>query len=382
MPRVLQVFEPPDGGVPEAVVQLAEGLGEHGIATEVAGPPGTEAARRLSARGIRVHELPLTRTYDRPDRDARALAALGRLVRSGGYDVVHAHAAKAGVLGRLAARAGRARSVYSPQCLPFVGDVSRRRRTVAVGIERALAPLTSAMVCAAEAERELALAHRLLPPERLAVVRNAAPEIPAEGPVDERLVRLRGEGTLAAAVCVLRRQKGLDDLLRATPRVLAERPEARIAIVGDGPERPALEAQAAALGLDREPRFALLPYEGPPARHLRALDVFVLPSLWEALPLGALEALACGVPQVVTDVGGTAEAVTAETGRIVAPRDPEALGEALAGLLGDADERARMGAASRRRHAEAFTVDRMVAGTVEVYAHALDSASFGRNGGP
>jgi glycosyltransferase involved in cell wall biosynthesis len=85
---------------------------------------------------------------------------------------------------------------------------------------------------------------------------------------------------------------------------------------------------------------------------------------------------------VVTDVGGTAEAVTLATGRIVAARDPEALAEAIAGLLGSADERARMAAASRRRHAEAFTVDRMVAGTVEVYGRALDGASLGRNGGP
>ena len=104
-------------------------------------------------------------------------------------------------------------------------------------------------------------------------------------------------------------------------------PDARIAIVGDGPEREALGARAAALGLDA--RVAFLPFTGPASRHLRALDVYVLPSAWEAFPIGVLEAQACGVPQVATDVGGTREAVVPETGVLVPPRDPGALALAL-----------------------------------------------------
>ena len=112
---------------------------------------------------------------------------------------------------------------------------------------------------------------------------------------------------------MLRRQKAVEVLLEAAPAVLAAVPEARIAIVGDGPEREALGARAAALGLDG--RVAFLPFTGPASRHLRALDVYVLPSAWEAFPIGVLEAQACGVPQVATDVGGTREAVVPETGR-------------------------------------------------------------------
>jgi glycosyltransferase involved in cell wall biosynthesis len=370
MTRVLQLFEPPDGGVPQAVEHLADGLPGTGLEVEVAGPPGSPALGRMAARGVAVHELPLSRRYDRPDRDLRALAALTALLRSGDYALLHAHSAKAGFLGRLAARAAGVPALYSPQCLPFVGEVSERRRRLSIAAERGLGPLTAAMLCACEAERQLALQHRLLAPERLEVVRNGADAAAGE-PADPRLLELRGDGVLAGAVAVLRPQKGLNDLLRAAPRVLAASPQARIAIVGDGPERAALELQAAALGLDREPRFALLSYEGPPERHLAALDVFVLPSLWEALPFAALEAMACGVPQVVTDVGGSAEAVTADTGRVVAPHDPDAVAATLIELLGDAGLRAAMSAASLARHREAFTAQRMVDETAAAYRRVL-----------
>ena len=98
----------------------------------------------------------------------------------------------------------------------------------------------------------------------------------------------------------------------------------------------------------------------------------MLASSWEAFPIGALEALACGVPQVATAVGGTREAVVPETGLLIPPRDPAALADAVIELL--RDPRAARGGCPRR-HArgtrERFTVERMVAGTAAVYDAVL-----------
>lgn len=169
----------------------------------------------------------------------------------------------------------------------------------------------------------------------------------------------------------LRQQKGLDVLLDAVPRVLAALPHARMAVVGDGPLAGELQRRAITLGLDVEPRFAFLPFRGPASRHLRALDVFVLPSRWEAFPIEILEAMVCGVPQVYTDVGGTREAVDETTGRLVRPGDPSALAGAIIELLGDARLRDHLGHSARRRHSADFRVNRMVAQTEAVYARLV-----------
>jgi glycosyltransferase involved in cell wall biosynthesis len=86
------------------------------------------------------------------------------------------------------------------------------------------------------------------------------------------------------------------------------------------------------------------------------------------MPIGVLEALACGVPQVATAVGGTPEVVVGETGLLVPPADPRALAEAAVELLRDPARRAALAAASRARHAAHFTVGRMVAETADIYA--------------
>jgi glycosyltransferase involved in cell wall biosynthesis len=170
---------------------------------------------------------------------------------------------------------------------------------------------------------------------------------------------------VVGTVSALRRGKGVDVFLDAAPAILAAVPRAELVIAGDGPHREELQAHPNA----RLARWE--PYRPPASNHLRELDVYVLASSWEAFPIGPLEALACGVPQVVTEVGGTREAVVPETGLLVPPRDPDALAAAVVELLGDPERRARMRVASRERHATRFTVDRMVAGTAAVYDRVL-----------
>jgi glycosyltransferase involved in cell wall biosynthesis len=160
-------------------------------------------------------------------------------------------------------------------------------------------------------------------------------------------------------------------MLDAMPAIVSAVPEARFVIAGEGPLESELHAQAAALGVD----VTWLPFEPPSARYLRGFDVYVLSSAWEAFPIGVLEAQACGVPQVVTAVGGTRESVVPETGIIVPPRDPAAMATAVIQLLRDPERRAAMSEASQTRHAELFTLERLVAGTAAVYDSVLSGTS-------
>jgi len=372
MARIALVCEPPDGGAAEHAAQLARGLAAYGHEAVLFAPEAFAPA---------VDFVPLTfrRDYAHPREDARALGRLARELR--GFDLIHAHSAKAGVLGRLAGWSARRPVVYTPHGFPFVGEMREARRVFSHVVERLLAPPTAAIIGVCAFERDLARANQLHP-RMLAVVHNGCPPCEAAdgeaapgggGALADPAMAAGGEAApgrgqarlVVGTVSALRRGKGVDVFLDAAPAILAAVPAAELVIAGDGPQAAELKAHANA-GLVRWE-----PYRPPASNHLRELDVYVLASSWEAFPIGPLEALACGVPQVVTEVGGTREAVVPETGLLIPPRDPGALASAVVELLQDPSRRAAMRTASRERHAAHFTIDRMVAGTAAVYDRVL-----------
>lgn len=366
MRRCLMVFEPPDGGVAENVARLASGLRQHGWEPWAAGPEESPFYATLAEAGVPIARLPFKRGYARPGRDAQAFRRVVGILREHRFDLVHAHSAKAGVLARLATKVVPTPTVYSPHCFPFVGPWGWARRTFATGLERLLGPSTNAIVCVADQERRLALAERIAGDEQLHVVYNgSAPCVEGLSP-DEDLKAFASEGRLAGCIAVLRPQKGVHVFVEAAPLVLSELPDARLAVIGNGELRQELEARAHDLALEGRLRF--FDYAGPAARQLSLLDVFVLPSLWEAFPISVLEAMACGVPPVATDVGGTSEAIEdGVSGALCPPRDPAALAERIVTVLGDPERRAAMSEAGLRRHRELFGLERMVAQTAAVY---------------
>lgn len=163
---------------------------------------------------------------------------------------------------------------------------------------------------------------------------------------------------------------GPDVFLAALARLGSE-PAWEAVIAGDGPWAGRLSARATELGLGDRVRFAgRLPHDEIPAL-LRAADVLVMPSRREAFGVAALEAAACGLPVVASDVGGVAETVVdGRTGLLVPPGDPAALAAALARLAADPDLRARLGAAGRERTAELYAWARCVERLERVYLAA------------
>ena len=368
--RCLLVHEPPDGGVAENVLQLATGLREHGWDPYVAGPRESAIADRLREAGVPVARLPFRSGFGSPVADANALRKLTSLLRHNDFDLVHLHSAKAGVLGRLAAKATATPVVYSPHSFPFVGPWGWQRRTVSTGMERALRGFTGELVCVCEYERRLALAHNLVAPEHAHLVYNGSASLPEDLEADAEIRAFAGDSPIAGCVTVLRPQKSVETFIDAIPLVLERVGNAKFVVAGDGPDRDSLVGRAAALGISDAVGF--FGFRPPGTGQMAALDVFVLPSAWEAFPIALLEAMACGVPQVATDVGGVGEAVAdGTTGLLCPPGDPQQLAAAITNLLTNGSLRNRMAAASRRRHSQLFTVDRMVASTAAVYDRVL-----------
>jgi glycosyltransferase involved in cell wall biosynthesis len=365
--RCLLVFSAPDGGVPMNVRQLALGLGDRGWDPWVAGPESATIYGALESKGIPITRLPFRPGYRHALKDARVLRALIGLLRRESFDVLHARSNKAGALGRLAARATGVPVVYDPAGWTFHPAFrGRAGRACSLSVERLLAPHTDACICTSEAERRLALEHRISP-GFIHVVPNSAPACDGAVATDQELERFSREGPLAGCVTALRPEKGVDIFLRSAPHVLDAVPEARLAVIGNGALREGLRRQARALGLNGRLRF--FEYLGPSARQLRSLDVFVHSSPgYEAFGIALAEAMACGVPQVTTAVGGAAEVVRdGETGVFCRPNDPVDLARGTVQLLSDADLRSRMSEASRERYRRSFTPDRTVGATAAVY---------------
>lgn len=151
-------------------------------------------------------------------------------------------------------------------------------------------------------------------------------------------------------------RKGLPDLAEAWPRVAAALPHAHLVLVGEGTHGPLLRERLA-----DAPRVHFLGRRSDVPAVMRSLDLLVLPSYVEGAPNVVLEAMAAGIPAVATAVSGTPELVRdGETGRLVAPRDPDGLARALVEVAGDAGLRARMGRAGRQRAENGFTLDGMI----------------------
>jgi glycosyltransferase involved in cell wall biosynthesis len=203
----------------------------------------------------------------------------------------------------------------------------------------------------------LALEQWRITPERVIYLPNGIPCARFNSPADPAIqAGFRGEGSVIGTVAGLRREKALDRLIDAFAIVRRVRP-ARLVIVGDGPERAALERHARSSGAADSITFT-----GPLARPEQAItsfDMFAISSDTEQMPLSVLEAMAAGLAIAATDAGDIAAMIAEENRRFVAPCTAPALAAALLGLLDDEVLRRRIGAANRARAVTTFDETRM-----------------------
>ncbi|HVL18655.1 MAG TPA: glycosyltransferase [Gemmatimonadales bacterium] len=353
------------GGTERALLQVLAGLDrsrwrpvllhrpESGLA------PLLQEARHL---GVELRTVPQLRGVQGWAR----LPALVQQIRRERAAVFHAHltwplACRMGLLGAALARVPAV--VATAQLfvdLPPSGWTTMQHRVVSACVDRYLA--VSRQVAAQLRERFGVRADKITQvPNAVALDRfpravSPAPARPADPAAPQTVL----------TVARLDPQKGLHHLVAAAALV----PEARVMVVGEGPERPALETEIARLGLGD--RVHLLGFRSDVPDLLAASDLFVLPSLFEGLPLSILEAMAAGKPVVATAIGGNDEAVVdGATGLLVPPGDPQALADAIRALLRDPERRRRLGEAGRRRAEAEFSATAMVRRVAAVYDELL-----------
>jgi len=364
--RILEVlgYSSP-GGAAESVLELAGELVRAGHAVTIAAPDEPGFAPRAAAAGVRFVAVAMASRHD-----LRSFGRLVQLMRRERFDVVHTHCRNADLHGALAARVAGCRAIVTHlRGLLVDGDGAPASSWVDRLHHGALRRLPRRLVAISEAVRRRALATLALDPARIVTVPNGiavdrfrAPQRPPAAVRAE--LGVAAGAPLLLAIGSLGRCKGQDlliDALSALPATTV------LALVGAGPARERLAAQAAARGVAARVRF--LGWRSDVADLLHAADLFVHAARWEGFGRVVAEALAAGRPVVATQVGGIPEFVRhGTTGLLVAPDSAAALASACARLLGDRTGAAALGAAGAafaQRELDASRCARGVAGVLE-----------------
>ncbi len=312
-------------------------------------------ADELQGHGFEVDILGLS-TSDR----MRSLFRLARRLRQERADIVHCWGVSAGVWGRAASVLSRV-PVRLVHVQNTYYDLSRRDRFK----ERFLSMFTERIIACSEAVRTCLVDFIGIKGHRIETVHNSVDVRKFRRIHDTRRVRaefnLAEEDTVVGNVSRLVPVKGHHCLLAASVNVLRKFPDIKFLVVGDGPLKKDIEAAASEDPVMRR-NFIFTGYREDIPRLLSVMDVFVHPSgMREGLPLAVAEAMACGIPVVAGDVGGTSEIVKhGETGLLVPPGDIHALADSIVFLVENPEKARRMGMKGRKSVEERFSSGLMV----------------------
>ena len=383
------------GGPATHVVLLNAGLDRQGYDCLLV--TGSEGAGEGSLRDLAVSSnlrlvmIPELGREIAPWSDLVTLVKLYRLMRRGRPDVVHTHTAKAGFVGRIAARlAGVPVVLHTFHGHVFRGYFSPARTRLYILIERLGARLSTRIVTISPRLREEIAQFGVAGRERIEIIPLGfelgvfTSQARASGAF-RRSLGLPTNAKLVGAVGRLVPIKNIPLLLEAAALARQQDPDIRVVLVGDGELRDELEARSEALGLAGAVVFA--GWRRDLASVYADLDAVVISSHNEGTPASLIEAMATGCPVIATRVGGVPDLIAdGETGRLVPPGDREALAAALLAVFREPERTTRMAELARHRVLERYQAQRLVADVDRLYRELVAagqprSAALSETGG-
>ena len=362
------------GGAPQSVLTSIGGLdpNQYRIALVAGMPEKNEGDLIADARVLNasLHLIAALRRAPHPIHDLKAFWHLYRLMRRERVQIVHTHLSKAGILGRFAARlAGVPAIVHTYHGDVLEGYFSKWKSWLYAGAERVTACITDRFVCVSDALKQRLLAYRLGSAEDFQVIANGID-------VDFFASAERGPGRRVGTLAMFYPIKRLDLFVCMARRLRETHADVSFEIAGDGMEAEALHRLAASMGnpvvfsgICRDKRA-----------FLKDLDVFVSCSDFEGAGIGAMEAMAAGVPVVATRVGGIPEIVQdGKTGLLLPPNDVDALCSATDNLLSNPRLRKCMGRAAEQYARAHFSHKKMIAHLDALYRGLCKQAISSRD---
>jgi glycosyltransferase involved in cell wall biosynthesis len=328
-----------------------------------------DMAATLAETGLRVIHL------DRSSpRDLKPWALLARHLRARPADVLHAHTFGANVWASVVGRVAR-----TPVIIATEHTWSYQGQPVRVFLDRHLVARNAAFVAVSEQDRARMIEIERVPAQVTRVIPTGYVEVASTASSQDlrSLLGVQPDGAIVGVVASLRRQKALDVLIRAFSAVRRQFPSVHLVLVGDGAERDSLERLTAALGLQQAVTF--LGDRRDASALINQFDVFALSSVFEGTPLAVIEAMWKGRAIVATRVGGVPDMIVdGECGLLVPPDSPQALADAIARLLGNADLRGELGARARERAVDRYAFERCVEAWENLYCELYERSRDAR----
>lgn len=350
------------GGAERVVINLAKGLDKARFNPMVCClNEAGEFAAELESAGIKVIAL-----HKKSKADITVIAKLITVITENNIQIVHTHLWGANFWGRIAAKFAKV-----PVIIATEHNVDIWKSGLNFILDRLLARISDKIIAVSQSVKGFYIKQGI-PAGKIEVIYNGISLDPRCSILDARKSFGLSDGeSLLAVVGRLVEQKGHRYLFEALS-MLNGRRKVKLLVIGDGPEQQRLADSVQRLGLGAKIIFTGLRKDV--REFIRGIDILVLPSLREGLPVAALEAMAAGKPVIATNVGGTPELISdGETGLLVKPADPLALSGALEKLLSDRQLAQTMGERGRKRVENYFSLAKMINETEKLYEECLSS---------
>ncbi|MBC8481178.1 MAG: glycosyltransferase [Planctomycetes bacterium] len=295
-------------------------------------PRYTKKIKKLQAKGVKIHSVPMTRAIN-PLVDIYCLLAITWILISGNFDIVHTHCSKAGILGRLAATvAGVSIKIHSSHCFAFLRCGNRLKRKIYLLLERLAAKVTTKFIAISSHDARTAQKYKIIPHDKISLVNNALyiDESPAKKPCHILApTKPSNNKPVAATICRLVEYKGIFTFLQAAK---LSKSDCRFVIAGVGDLQPSIKNYINANKLSK--KITLAGYVSDMNKFYSICDIVVLCSSMEGQPFVLLEAMRAGCAIVATNVPGNRELLRDNRGLLVG-NSPTQIAEGIDRLICD-----------------------------------------------
>ena len=316
----------------------------------------------LRAKGVDTHVIHSPFPFD-----FRVMLRVTKLIKERKIDLIHAHGTRAASNLLLPAWLNKVKLVYTVHGWSFNDNQSRFIRFIRQTAERFIASQAALTICVSESNKQTGILK--LRGFNATVINNGISLDKFNSNVDNthiiKELNKQSSDIWIGLIARITKQKDPITLLNAFNIAQAQNPNLKLLIVGQGDLDDEVKSLISTLGLAS--KVHLMPFRADIPEILRTIDIYCLPSLWEGLPIGLIEAMAMNLAVIATDVDGTREIVTSETGIIIPKENPEILAEKILLLAGNSALRTQLGNAAQTLIKSRFELTAMVQATESAY---------------